>query len=70
MEKKFTHITIDGVEHQIVRYGGGDVVVDHPSLPGQPCARHLLSESELNNLFGGASIRTGGHVYSRVKISY
>ncbi len=70
MEQKFTHITIDGVEHQIIRHGGGLIFVDSPNLRGHPCAQHRLSDDNLQLLsFGGTTIQTNGCVYSRVKIS-
>lgn len=76
MSDKVRHIYIDGQRRGIVggldpeTTGSGrcdwvEIYVDHPSLPGRKCERHLIPASfAVQARSGGIAVITGGHRYS------
>lgn len=56
-------IYIDGVKHQCTALGEY-IYVDHPQLPGRPCARHLLTSAGAEMIKSGGAVYTGGRTYS------
>ena len=59
-----TTVYINGEPHQAVRGLVNPLIVDHPSLPGRPCASHSIGEAALAWLKRGYGVRTLGNTYS------
>ena len=59
-----TTVYINGEPHQAVRGLVNPLIVDHPSLPGRPCASHNIGASALAWLKRGRGVRTLGNTYS------
>ena len=57
-------IYIDGVKHHATALDSGYFYVDHPSMPGSPCAQHHLFPASVLHLRTGGAVRTSGHRYS------
>lgn len=57
-------IYIDGVKHRVITRSNGTFHVDHPDMPGHPCAQHRLDPASVMHLRTGGAVRTGGHRYS------
>ena len=55
---------IGGVKHHATKLDEGYFYVDHPSMPGSPCAQHRLDLASVLHLRTGGAVRTCGHRYS------
>ncbi len=59
-----TTVYINGEPRQAVKGLVNPLIVDHPSLPGAPCASHDIGDLALACLKGGLGVRTLGNTYS------
>ena len=59
-----TTVYINGEPHQAIGGIKNPLIVDHPSLPGRPCASYNIGDSALAWLKRGHGIRTLGNTYS------
>lgn len=59
-----TTVYINGEPRQAVRGLVNPLIVDHPSLPGAPCASYNIGPIALHWLKQGATFRTLGNTYS------
>lgn len=59
-----TIVYINGEPRRAVKGLFSPLIVDHPSLPGSPCASHSIGDIAIQWLKSGLAVRTLGNTYS------
>lgn len=59
-----TIVYINGEPRNTIKGLVSPLIVDHPSLPGRPCASHSIGDIAIQWLKSGLAVRTLGNTYS------